>query len=336
MNTRPWNTYGQYLQDHYGYKVFRIGVDGGFSCPNRESGRTGGCHFCDTTGAVSVYQRTDEGRWAMTGAFQHAVSLKTPRKMENLACRIAGLQGQVERGERFIKRRYHIDKVSLYFQAWTSTYADVDELKAIYDAGLQAGNFEELIVSTRPDCLSDQVIDLLHSYQGKDVGEVWVEIGLQSANDTTLERIGRGHDTACYIDAVQRVRAKGLRVSTHVINGLPGETASDYVRTAKLVSDLGCEAIKIHNLDISAGTQFHGEYLDGELTVPTRSRVIENCIIMLRNLSPDVIVERMLCETPKHRLVAPRTIGNKESFLRDLETAMREKGYKQGDLYDAK
>ncbi|MCH3917336.1 MAG: TIGR01212 family radical SAM protein [Spirochaetia bacterium] len=333
MKERPWRTYSSYLKETYGYKVYRVGIDGGFSCPNRDKDRKGGCFFCDATGARAAYQRKEEGKWAAAGNFRNEIASVRPRMQFDLPMRIDSLRQQIESGMHFVRRRYGAERFSLYFQAWTNTYAPVTELKAIYDAALSCGQFLEFIVSTRPDCLEEEVVDLLASYGGI-VAQVWVEVGLQSANDVTLSRIHRGHDVDCYVQAVKRLHAKGIKVCTHVINGLPGENTEDYRRTAALVNAVGSEAIKIHNLDIAGGTEFHREYLEGELTVPARRRIMENCIIMLRHLDPRIVVQRMLCETPVHRLVAPRGIGDKEKFLRDLASLMYERGYVQGDLYD--
>lgn len=329
----PWRTYKQYLIDTYSTSVYRIGVDGGFSCPNREKDRSGGCVFCDATGASATYQRDGEGIWKRDSSFQKKIAHCGPREKISLERRLLSLEKQVEKGKSFILERYNTEAMSLYFQAWTSTYAPMDELKAIFDKGLSLYPFTEFIVSTRPDCLDDDVIDLLVSYKEK-VKDVWVEVGLQSGNDETLKLINRGHDVNSFTQAVTKLHDKGIKVSTHIITGLPNESYIEFDKTIKLINDLKIEAIKIHNLDILGGTALFEEYIRGELAVASTHRAIEHCMYILRRISKDVIVQRLLCETPPHRLAAPRKFYDKSKFIQHLEKRMKIENARQGDLYN--
>jgi radical SAM protein (TIGR01212 family) len=329
----PWRTYKQYLIDTYSTSVYRIGVDGGFSCPNREKDRSGGCVFCDGTGASATYQREGEGIWKRDSSFQKKVAHCGPRKRISLEKRLESLEFQVEKGTNFIKERYNTEGISLYFQAWTSTYAPIDELKAIFDKGLSLYPFTEFIVSTRPDCLDEDVIKLLVSYKQK-VKDVWVEVGLQSGNDITLDSINRGHDVETFKKAVIDLHNNGIKVSAHIITGLPNEGYKEYDNTINLINELKIEAIKIHNLDILGGTALFDEYIRGELTVASTSRAIEHCIYFLRRLSPSIIIQRLLCETPPHRLAAPRHFYDKSKFIQYLQRSMNKIDARQGDLYN--
>lgn len=331
----PWRTYKQYLLDTYSRSVYRIGVDGGFSCPNRENDRSGGCAFCDGTGASATYQRKGEGIWKRTSSFQKTIAHGGPRKQKSLEKRLEDLEKQVEKGRNFLIERYDAQALSLYFQAWTSTYAPVEELKLIFDKGLSLYPFTEFIVSTRPDCLEKEVIDLLVSYKDM-VDDVWVEVGLQSANDNTLDRINRGHDVLTFTKAVEALHKEGIKVSTHIITGLPNETFKEYDNTIKIINDLNIEAVKIHNLDILGGTAFYDEYIRGELAVASSQRAIEHCVYFLQRLNPDIIIQRLLCETPPHRLAAPRKFYDKSKFIQHLERRMNELNTKQGDLFNAR
>jgi hypothetical protein len=328
-----WNTYTTYLNDKYGHGVYRIGVDGGFSCPNREGDRSGGCSFCDGTGASPTYYRTKEGKWKRSSTFQRNVALKGPRKVEPLTLRLDSIEKQVERGMSFIKRRYNVDYYSIYFQAWTSTYASVEELKQLYDKALSLYKFTEFIISTRPDSLDDEIIDLIASYKDK-VSDIWVEVGLQSSNNVTLERINRGHSSEDYVRAVNSLHERGIKVSTHIITGLPGENREDLQSTVQLVNSVGSEGIKIHNLDILGGTQFFDEYILGEISVPSNDRAIEDCMFIIRRLRPDMIVQRLICESPSHRLAAPRNFFDKSKIIKLLNEQMEECNAFQGDLYE--
>ncbi len=334
MNNR-WNTYTNYLNDRYGHSVYRIGIDGGFSCPNREGDRSGGCSFCDGTGASPTYYRTKEGKWKRSSTFQRNVALKGPRKVEPLEMRLESIGRQVERGMSFIKRRYNVDFFSIYFQAWTSTYSSVDELKQLYDKALSQHDFVEFIISTRPDSLSPEIIDLIASYKDK-VQDVWVEVGLQSSNNDTLERINRGHSAEDYVVAVNALHERGIKVSTHIITGLPGENREDLNSTINLINSVKSEGIKIHNLDILGGTQFFDEYMSGEISVPSNDRSIEYCMFIIRRIRPEMIVQRLICESPSHRLAAPRHFFDKSKIIKLLNEQMEECSAFQGDLYESK
>ncbi|MDC7243716.1 MAG: TIGR01212 family radical SAM protein, partial [Sphaerochaetaceae bacterium] len=304
-----------------------------FSCPNREKDRSGGCVFCDGTGASATYLREGEGIWKRDSSFQKKVAHCGPRKRISLEKRLESLEFQVEKGTNFIKERYNTEGISLYFQAWTSTYAPIDELKAIFDKGLSLYPFTEFIVSTRPDCLDEDVIKLLVSYKQK-VKDVWVEVGLQSGNNITLDSINRGHDVETFKKAVIALHNNGIKVSVHIITGLPNEGYKEYDNTIKLINELKIEAIKIHNLDILGGTALFDEYIRGELTVASTSRAIEHCIYFLRRLSPSIIIQRLLCETPPHRLAAPRNFYDKSKFIQYLQRSMNKIDAIQGDLYN--
>jgi radical SAM protein (TIGR01212 family) len=328
---RRWNAYGPYLEREYGNRVYRIGIDGGFSCPNRDRNRNGGCIYCDGTGASAIYQRTAEQKFSGCHDFDRTASSLAPVPVPSLDRRCESVKEQIARGRKFLQTRYKAKLFSAYFQAWTNTYAPIDTLRTLYDCALEEGPFTEFIVSTRPDCLSEPVLDLLESYRGK-VRKVWVELGLQSANDETLALIERNHTKQCYIHAVNSLHSRGFGVCTHIITGLPGEGISDYVETAKLVDSVGSEAVKIHNLDVCGGTKLNDWYLDGEVSVASARRHIEHCIAVLRHLDADIVVERMICESPKHRLAAPRNFGDKSAFLAALESTMEEQNVRQGDL----
>lgn len=231
-----------------------------------------------------------------------------------------------------MKRRYRAEQYSLYFQAYTNTYDTLEHLKLLYDQVLEEGPFVELIVSTRPDCITDEIIALLKSYQN-EVKQVWVELGLQSGSDETLEHIGRNHTVSSYISAANSLHLAGIGVCTHVILGLPGEDRRDIAQTAAIVNKAGSEAVKIHNLHICRGTRLQDWYELGEVSTASLRRHVEQSIWFLRCLNPSIVIERMVCETPEYRLVAPRAFPpDKHQFLQQLKSTMEERGWVQGDL----
>ena len=326
-----WRGYREYLESVYGKRVYRIGLDAGFSCPNRDIGRQGGCAFCDGTGASAMYQRKNESAFTHASPFDETVSKAEPAAQLSLEQRCASIKEQIAHGRSFLRRRYKAELFSVYFQAWTNTYAEVETLKALYDAALEEGPFVELIISTRPDCISDEVLTLLEAYQSR-VSRVWVELGLQSANPVTLERIGRGHDPDCYIRSANALHSRGIGVCTHIVVGLPSETRSDYEQTCSWINKAKSEAVKIHNLHVCGGTRLSDWYAQGEVSVASLRRHIENSIWILRHLEKDIVVQRLMCETPNHRLVAPRTFPDKSAFLSLLVQTMEEQSVWQGDL----
>ena len=326
MTYDRWKNYREYLLNKYGTSLDRVGVDGGFSCPNRTKERQGGCTFCDGTGSIAVYQRTSESAFRHDSSFDEGVS-------EEVLLRFQSIENQIKKGLEFIHRRYKAKLAALYFQSWTNTYDTADNLKHIYDMALSCGDFSEFIVSTRPDCVEDDVADLLAGYITKD-REVWVELGLQSASDETLRRINRGHTLSDYIKCMERLHKRGIKVCTHVILGLPGEEREDFIETAKVLNEVGSEGVKIHNLHIPGGTKMAEEYLEGEITSWSTERYMNEVEYFLRLLNPEMIIERLVCETPSHRLMAPRHFMDKSLFLRTLNDKMEKDNTRQGDLYE--
>lgn len=326
-----WRGYANHLESIYGKRIYRIGIDAGFSCPNRDEGREGGCAFCDGTGASAMYQRRSESFHTHASEYDEKLSTQAPREQLSLDARIASIREQIANGRAFLQRRYNPDSFSIYFQAWTNTYADVATLKALYDAALSEGPFVELIISTRPDCINEEILDLLEGYTTR-VSKVWVELGLQSSNTETLTMIGRGHDANCYLSAAKALHSRGIGVCTHIVVGFPAEGNTDYSQTCRLINEAKSEAVKIHNLHICGGTRFSGWYAQGEVSTSSLRRHVEQSIWILRHLQKDIVVERLLCETSSHRLVAPRAFPDKSIFLSLLERTMKERGVWQGDL----
>ncbi len=301
-----FNTYSRYLQRRHGGKTYRVAVDGGFSCPNRLSGReSDGCSFCDSRGARADYQQT-----------------------------VASIQAQVNRGVDFLSKRYGAEYFGLYFQAFTSTFGTPEELKRIYNAGLDAYPFRELIVSTRPDAIDRARAELLASYQQPD-RDVWVELGLESGHDRTLRDIRRGHDVEAFTRAFHLLRSFGIHIGVHVINGLPGEGLREIEETAAYVADLHPDGVKIHNLHVSRGTPLHREFLAGGMTLPAPDRQISYAARFLELLPPDTVIMRISCDTPRDYRALPRRVVPKQQLYQALSEELTRRGTRQGTRYNA-
>ncbi len=295
-------TYSEYLKKKYGKTVYRVGVDGGFSCPNKVNGRvTHGCSFCGSFGARSAYLGDSE----------------------------KAINEQVTKSIGFLKRRYKAEDFILYFQAYSNTYSEVEKLKRIYDYGLSLGNFKELVVSTRPDCITDDICKLLKSYIRDDF-DVWVELGLQSCNDETLERINRGHTYAQFEEAYKLLKSHGIKIAIHLIFGLPGENSSDILNSVKKISLLKPEGVKFHNLHIPTGTVMYEEYIRGELSFPSSSRHAEYVANAIEYLPKSTVVMRVNTDTPGSRHSVPGFFLDKSIVYNKITEILKSRESFQG------
>ena len=335
---RLFYSYSSYLKKKYGTSAYRVAVDAGFSCPNRNTDKTGGCTYCDELGAMAVYQRGQEADLAHSGDSPlinqiNDLPLHLVYSSPDMESRKNRIKEQVENSIGFLERRYKPEYLLLYFQAFSNTFAPVSELKEIYEYSLSLANFKELIVSTRPDCISRANVRLLSSYQQKGT-DVWVELGLQTSNNNSLHRINRGHNSGDFIKAYRILKENNIKTTVHLIFGLPGEGHEEIMSTIKFLAKLKPEGVKIHNLHIPIGTEMFSEYLMGELTVPSGLRHLEYTIEAIERLPEDTIIHRLTCDTPSHRLGAPRTFFKKGSFYNLLTREMELRGSRQGRLFD--
>ncbi|WP_211227814.1 TIGR01212 family radical SAM protein [Spirochaeta cellobiosiphila] len=299
-----FNNYSRYLKKKYNKPAYRLGLDGGFSCPNRGKDRTKeGCSYCDAYGARAPY---------LTGAHS--------------------LTDQIRQSLGFLRQRYGAEIFLLYFQAYTSTWAPLDRLKALYDSALSEADFRELIVSTRPDCFGDKVADLLSSYRTEE-REVWAEFGLQSAKDITLKRINRGHGVKQYIESVKRAQDRDIKIVTHLIFGLPGETERDILDSVDFVVDQGVQGIKIHNLHIPQHSPLYKDYISGEITLPSMERHMDYCQKALERIPEDIVILRLTNDTMKDGTLLPGVMWDKTFFYDRLRRRMGEAGSFQGCKY---
>lgn len=257
----------------FGEKVWRISLDPGFSCPNRD-GSLGldGCAFCDPSS------------FAPSAGDKRPIAVQLSQGIDRL-------------------RKKGIGKFAAYFQPHTNTYAPVDDLIKAWDAVVPFDDVVALCIGTRPDCFSEQVLEALAKY-GKRF-EIWLEIGLQSANDETLKRLNRGHSADDFISACQRAKPGGFKICPHVILGLPGETAESELNTAKLLSDLEVDGIKLHHLSIVKGTLLEKEWRNGEINLISEDEYVERASSFMLRLDPKTVVHRLVGETMGDALLAP-------------------------------
>lgn len=248
--------------------------------------------------------------------------------------RLAIIRRQIEQGREFLFGRYGAERYILYLQAFSNTFAPVSQLRRIYDFALSKADFCEFIVSTRPDCVSNAHAQFLSEYVQPDL-DVWVELGLQSGHDATLRRVNRGHTVDQFEGAFKRLRRAGLKITVHLIFGLPGESRDAIMSSIDYVASLKPDAVKIHNLNIVSGTALSAEYLAGELTVPGGERHLDYVIEALQRLPADTVIQRITCDTSTDRLIAPLNFTPKGQFYQQLDQKMAQLGVYQGQRYQS-
>lgn len=301
---KRYRDYNSYLREIFGERVQKIPLDAGLTCPNRDGTLSDkGCIYCDFRGSG-------------TGAMLHH-GLSIPE--------------QVRRGREFAERRYGATKFIAYFQSFTNTYSSTDRLKVLYDQALEQPGMVGLSVATRADCVGHDVLGLLQSYQ-KDY-LVWVEYGLQSAHDETLRTINRGHDVACFEGAVHRTAQYGINVCVHAILGLPGEDRDMMLETARCLSRLPVQGVKIHSLYVARGTRLAELYETGVFQCLTREAYVDLVVDFLDRLPPRLVVQRLTGDPVRSELIAPQWALEKEFNLRLIKETMELRNTWQGRLY---
>ena len=239
------------------------------------------------------------------------------------------IAAQVEHGLAFLRGRYGARSFLLYFQAFSNTYAPPAELRRIYDAGLEQAPFRGLIVATRPDCIDEERAALLAGYLDRGL-DVWVELGLQSANDETLRRIRRGHTREQFDQAVRLLHCKGINVAAHLILGLPGEGVDAVVQSAEHLSRLPVGGVKFHNLVVVEGTPLYELYAAGRFVPPDTARYRELLISALEHLRGDMVVMRLTCDPPRRARFVPAELPDKAELYRWLATEFAVRRTRQG------
>jgi radical SAM protein (TIGR01212 family) len=299
------NTFNNYLREKFDARVYRVPIDAGFTCPNRDGARAfGGCTFCD-----------DRGSGAPTISMELSV------------------QQQLRSGIERVKKRFKAQKYLAYFQAFTNTYAPEAVLKRLYDLVLEEEDVIGLCIGTRPDCLPDNVLDLLAEYQQRTF--VWLEVGLQSAINRTLDRINRAHTAEEFFDAVERAQKRNLLLATHLIFGLPGETKEEMLFTVDKIAHSGIKGVKIHQLCIYKGTPLEKEYLAGDLEMLSEDDYVKLVADALEMLHPEQIVMRLIGEGTKDEIVAPGWALDKRPVLERINQELIIRGTRQGSRYSA-
>ena len=272
----------EYLRETFGCKVYKIALNVGFTCPNRDGTLgTGGCIFCSAGGSGEF--AGDAGR---------------------------SITEQIEAGKARVARKIKDGKYIAYFQAYTNTYAPVDKLRSLYMEAVQHPDVAAISIATRPDCLPEEVLVLLEEIN--QIKPVWIELGLQTIHPETASYIRRGYDLPVYDRAVRELRHKGIEVITHVILGLPGETVPEMLETVRYVCNSGATGIKLQLLHVLSGTDLMKEYLAGKVRVLSEDEYMDILDQCLREIPEHVVIHRLTGDGDKRLLVAPKWSGDKK------------------------
>ena len=299
---KRYNQYSAHLKNKFGVKVYKITLDAGFSCPNRDGTISqGGCIFCD------------EG-----GSFSQAHS------------NLLSVEEQIEQGVKNLSQRFKAQKFMSYFQAYSNTYKPVNELEKIYNSSLNHKDIVGISIGTRPDCVDEEKLNLISSY--KDDYYTWIEYGLQSIHDKTLKKINRGHDFDCFLKAYEMTKNKGLNVCVHVILNL-WETHDEMIETAKKLAELEVDGIKLHMLCALENTRLANIYEQGGIDFMSEEDYIQTVCDFLEYLPKTTTIHRLAGNGLKKNLIAPKWLGKKMDCLNKIDRELLKRGSCQGFKY---
>lgn len=297
-----YNDFSHWIRQQFPFRVQKLSIDAGFSCPNRD-GRlgTGGCIYCDNRTFNPAY-----------------------------CDRHKTVAEQIRAGKSFFARKYPDMKYLAYFQAFTNTYGNINHLKELYEEALNADGIVGLVIGTRPDCISDELLDYIEELSKRTF--VLVEYGIETTNDSTLRLINRGHDFECSRRAIEGTAKRGIKTGGHIILGLPGEDANESMRQASIISSLPLDILKIHQMQIIKGTKLAKMYAEKPFHVYTVDEYIELITTYIQHLRPSLVLERFVSQSPKELLIAPKWGLKNYEFTNLLNNHLLKSGAFQGQL----
>lgn len=303
VERKKYNQYSNFLKEKFGAKVYKITIDAGFSCPNRDGTISNcGCIFCDDGGSFSQ-------------AHSNRLSIEE----------------QVKIGAETLKNRFKAEKFMSYFQAFSNTYKPIGELEKIYRASLTHPDIVGLSIGTRPDCIDEDKLKLISSFTSDYY--TWIEYGLQSVHDKTLLKINRGHDYKCFLEAYEKTKKAGINICLHVILNL-FETYDEMMETAKTIAKLEPEGVKIHMLCALEGTKLAELYQKGEIDFMSEDEYVNTVCDFLEYLPPSTTIHRLAGNGLRTELIAPRWIGKKLDTLNRIDREFERRGSWQGIKFE--
>ena len=298
--TKHYNDFSTWLRHQLGCKVQKISIDAGFSCPNRDGTlATGGCVFCDNKAFSPAYCRGNKS-----------------------------VKRQVEDGISFFKRKYKDMKYLAYFQAFTNTYAPIEHLKSLYEEALSVEDVVGIVIGTRPDCVSDDILNYLEQLNRQTF--MIVEYGIESTDNKILKRINRGHTYECSVRAIERTKERDILVGGHVILGLPGMTEEDCIREVERLNNTQLDILKLHQLQVVKDTRLAEEYLEKPFKVFNIDEYIRLVATLIQHIRPDMILDRFISQSPAEMLIAPKWGIKNYEFANALDNYLAKNNIYQG------
>ena len=298
--TKHYNDFSTWLRRQLGCKVQKISIDAGFSCPNRDGTlATGGCVFCDNKAFSPAYCRGNKS-----------------------------VKRQVEDGISFFKKKYKDMKYLAYFQAFTNTYAPVEHLKSLYEEALSVEDVVGIVIGTRPDCVSDDILNYLEELNRQTF--MIVEYGIESTDNKILKRINRGHTYECSVRAIERTKERDILVGGHVILGLPGMTEEDCIREVERLNNTQLDILKLHQLQVVKDTRLAEEYLEKPFKVFNIDEYIRLVATLIQHIRPDMILDRFISQSPAEMLIAPKWGIKNYEFANALDNYLAKNNIYQG------
>lgn len=300
-----YNEYGAWLKQMFPFKVQKISLNAGFTCPNRDgSVGVGGCTYCNNQTFNPAYCQTEKS-----------------------------ITQQLEEGKQFFGRKYPEMKYLAYFQAYTNTYGSVSDVIQKYEEALRVPDVVGLVIGTRPDCMPDELLDYLEELNKRTF--IVVEYGIESVFDETLLRINRGHDHASTVSAVQQTASRGIITGGHIILGLPGELKEKLMEEAKILSELPLTTLKLHQLQLIKGTRMADEYFanPSDFHLFTADEYIDLVIDFIERLNPSIVLERFVSQSPASLLAVEGWGLKNYEFVDKVRKRLEEREAFQGRLY---
>lgn len=316
---KRYNQYSAHLKDKFGVKVYKVTLDAGFSCPNRDGG-------------INVALNTDMCLKPENGETQRGcIFCDDGGSFSQAHSNLLSVEEQLEIGVKNLSERFKAKKFMSYFQAYSNTYKPVEELEKIYKSSLKHPDVVGISIGTRPDCVDEEKLELISTF--KDDYYTWIEYGLQSIHDKTLKLINRGHDFDCFLRAYEMSKNKGLNVCAHIILGLPGENRDDMLKTAEKLAELKVDGVKIHMLCALDNTKLSKQYEAGKVSFMGEEDYIQLVCDFLEILPPEMTIHRLAGNGLKKNLIAPKWLGKKMDALNKIDRELEKRNSYQGSNF---
>lgn len=298
-----YTSLSDYLKSEYGKKLYKLSLSSGCTCPTRDGSiAVGGCIFCSEGGS---------GDFAAKSAGKENGAIVTPDE----------LNVQIDEAKQRVSKKAHADRFIAYFQSYTNTYGDIQSLKELYTSAINRPDIAVLSVATRPDCLPDEVVGMLSDLN--KIKPVWVELGLQTSNEASAMYIRRAYKNDIYKDAVSRLNRAGIKVVTHIILGLPGETYDDMKASLDYAVSCGTWGVKLQLLHVLLGTDLEKDYRAGMFSVMDMDEYVSTVTSLVKTLPENIVVHRLTGDGPKNLLIAPLWSANKKRVINALNKSLK-------------